>query len=94
MSALSTSTVRLQRELKTDVGNGTGPDADLLYRDEFQDEIVALMATTGIQAKSIYWLNGLALGTYTNLYQQWLQDQAHIILWKEVGDILRYASQM
>lgn len=69
MSVLSTSTVRLQLELKTDVGIGTGPNADLLYRDEFRDEIVALMATTGIQAKSIYWLNGLALGMYTNLYQ-------------------------
>lgn len=43
--------------------------ADLLYRDGFQDEIVALLATTGIQANSIYWLNGPALGMCTNLYQ-------------------------
>ena len=69
MSVLSTSAVQLQRELKTDVGISTGPKADLLYRAEFQDEIVALLATTGIQANSIYWLNGPVLGMCTNLYQ-------------------------
>jgi len=66
---LSIITVQLQHQLKTNVGISTRPNADLLYRDEFQDETVALLATTGLQAKGIYWLNGPALGVYTNLYQ-------------------------
>lgn len=91
---LSTSNVRHQHKLKIDAGISAGPNADLLHRDELQGEIVALVATAGTQANSVYWSNGPALGMGTNLYQQLLQDQAHIILWKEVGDILRYASQM
>lgn len=69
MSVLSTSAVRLQRERMTNVGISTRSSADLLYRDEFWDEIVASLATTEIQAKRIYRLNVPALGTYTNLYQ-------------------------
>ena len=53
-SVLGTSTVRLQHKMKTEVGISTGPNAALLYSDEFQDETVALLVTTGIQAKSIY----------------------------------------
>lgn len=67
----------------------------LLYRNELQHENMLRSALAGhCWGSGIYRWNGPALGLWSDLYQGRLHDQAHITLWKEVGDTLSYSSQM